>query len=68
MFDSLDEARRKLALRHYHDNNVGPHSSLGNKTPAQARRTLEQFEASAPDALAQTDDQEYENQTRGLSL
>ena len=45
-----------------------PHSSLGNKTPAQARRALEQFEGSAHDALAQTDDEEYEIQTRKLSL
>ncbi|MFT5868624.1 MAG: putative transposase, partial [Paracoccaceae bacterium] len=32
------------------------------------RRALQQFEGSAHDALAQTDDEEYENQTRGLSL
>jgi hypothetical protein len=41
---------------------------LGKQTPTQARRTLEQFEGSAPDALAQTNDDEYENQTRRLSL
>lgn len=68
MFDSLDDARRKLALWRYDYNNVRPHSSLGNQTPAEARRTLEQFEGSAPGALAQTDDEEYENQTRRLSL
>jgi putative transposase len=68
MFDSLDDARRKLALWRYDYNNIRPHSSLGNKTPAEARRTLEQFEGSAPDALAHTDDEEYENQTRKLSL
>ena len=44
------------------------HSSLGNQTPAEARRALEQFEDSAHDALAQTDDEEYEIQTRKLSL
>ena len=65
---SLDDARRKLALWRYDYNNVRPHSSLGNQTPAEARRTLEQFEGSAPGALAQTDDEEYENQTRRLSL
>ena len=54
MFDSLDDARRKLALWRYDYNNVRPHSSLGNQTPAEARRAHEQFEGSAPDALAQT--------------
>ncbi len=68
MFDSLGDARRKLALWRYDYNHVRPHSSLGNQTPAEARRSLEQFEGSAPDALAQTKDQEYEGQTRKLSL
>ena len=68
MFDSLDDARRKLALWRYDYNQVRPHSSLGNQTPAEARRALEQFEGSAPGALAQTDDDQYENQTRRLSL
>ena len=47
----------KLALWRYDYNNVRPHSSLGNQTPAEARR-----------ALAQNDDEEYEIQTRKLSL
>ena len=68
MFDSLDDARRKLALWRYDYNNVRPHSSLGNKTPAEARRALEQFEDSAPGAFAQTQTEECENQTRRLSL
>jgi putative transposase len=68
MFDSLDDARRKLALWRYDFNNIRPHSSLGNQTPTQAGRTLEQFEGSAPDPLAQTNDDEYETQTRRLSL
>lgn len=68
MFDSLEDARRKLALWRYDYNNVRPHSSLGNQTPAEARRTLEQFEGSAPGALAQPDNDEYENQTSKLSL
>ena len=68
MFDSLEDARRKLALWRYDYNNVRPHSSLGNQTPAEARRTPELNEGSAPGALAQTDDEEYENQTRRLSL
>ena len=68
MFNSLDNARRKLALWRYGYNNVRLHSSLSNQTPAQARRRLEQFAGSAPDALAQTNDDEYENQIRKLSL
>ena len=59
MFDSLEDARRKLALWRYDYNHVRPHSSLANQTPAEARRTLEQFESSAPDVLAQIDDEEY---------
>ena len=51
--DSLDDARRKLALWRYDYNAVRPHSSLGNQTPLQSRRTLEQFEGSAPGAIAQ---------------
>ncbi|WP_390910992.1 IS3 family transposase [Pseudosulfitobacter sp. SM2401] len=68
IFDTLDDARRKLALWRYDYNQVRPHSSLGNKTPTEARRALEQLEGSAHDALAQTDDEEYEIQTRKLSL
>ena len=68
MFDSLEDARRKLALWRYDYNNVRPHSSLGDQTPAEARRTLEQFEGSAPGPLAQPETQDYENQTRRLSL
>jgi putative transposase len=68
LFETLDDARRKLALLRYGYNNVRPHSSLKNQTPAEARRGLEYFEGSAHEALAQTDDQEYEIQTRKLSL
>lgn len=68
MFDSLDDARQKLALWRYGYNNVRHHSSLGNQTPAEARRTLELFEGPAPGALAQTNDEKYENQIRRLSL
>ena len=80
MFESLDDARRKLALWRYDDNNphgtllrnarravVRPHSPLNNQTPTEARRTLEHFEGSAPGALAQSNDEDYENQTRRLS-
>ncbi|CUH77244.1 putative transposase OrfB [Tritonibacter multivorans] len=68
IFDSLDDARKKLAVWRYDYNTVRPHSSLANQTPRQARRALEQFEGSAPGALAQTETQDYENQTRRLSL
>ena len=66
IFDSLADARRKLALWRYDYNNVRPHSSLGNKTPSDARRALEQSEGSAPGALAQPETDHY--QPHGLSL
>ncbi|MEC7795283.1 MAG: IS3 family transposase [Pseudomonadota bacterium] len=68
IFDTLGDARRKLALWRYDYNAVRPHSSLGNQTPLQARRALEQFEGSAPGALAQSETHDYQNQTRRLSL
>ena len=68
LFDSLEDARRKLALWRYDYNNVRPHSSLKNRSPADARRTLELFEGSAPGALAQSEPKDYEIQTRRLSL
>ena len=67
IFYTLDDARRILALWRYDYKNVRPRSSLGNQTPAEARRALEQFEGPAQDALAQTDDEECEIQTRKLS-
>jgi putative transposase len=66
IFDSLADTRRKLALWRYDDNNVRPHSSLGNKTPTEARRALEQSEGSAPAALATPETDHY--QPQGLSL
>jgi putative transposase len=66
LFDTLDDARRKLALWRYDYNNVRPHSSLANQTPTQARRALEQSEGSAHDALAQHETDDY--QPRRLSL
>ena len=68
IFDTLDDARRKLALWRYDYNTVRPHSSLRNKTPAEARRTLEQFEGSAPGARAKPETDDYQNQTRRLSV
>ena len=55
IFETLDDARRKLALWRYDYNNVRPHSSLRKQTPAEARRALEQFEGTAHDALAQNE-------------
>ncbi|MBZ4024151.1 IS3 family transposase [Rhodobacter sp. TJ_12] len=66
IFDSLADARRTLALWRYDYNHVRPHSSLGNQTPAEARRALEQSEGSALGALAQPEPDHY--QPQGLSL
>ena len=60
IFDNLADARQKLALWRYDYNNVRPHSSLGNKTPAEARRALEQLERTAPGALAQPETDDYQ--------
>lgn len=68
IFDTLDDARRKLALWRYDYNAVRPHSSLGDQTLLEARRTLEQCEGSAPGALAQNDRTDYPSQTRRLLL
>lgn len=57
-----------MALWRYDYNHVRPHSSLKNQTPAEARRALEQFEGSAHTALAQTETEEYEIQTRKLYI
>ena len=68
IFDSINEARRNLALWRYDYNTVRPHSSLQNLTPQQARQTFEQSEGSTPDALATDPEPEYQNPTRRLSL
>ena len=49
----------KLAIWRYDYNNVRPHSSLGNQTPAEARRALEQSEGNALGALAQPETYDY---------
>jgi len=46
-------------------NNVRLHSTLGSKTPAEARRALEQSGGSAPGTLARPETDAY--QTNGLS-
>ena len=66
LFDSLPDARRKLAVWRYDYNNVRPHSSLGNRTPAQARRAFLQEGGVPPGALVPGVQHEY--QTGGLSL
>ena len=66
IFDNLADARRKLALWRYDYNNARPHSSLDNKTPAEARRTLELLDGNPPGALATPEIDHY--QTQGLSL
>ncbi|TCM12122.1 putative transposase [Novosphingobium sp. PhB165] len=66
LFDSLTDARRKLSIWRYDYNHVGPHSSLGNRTPAQARRTFVQDDSITPDALVQASVPEYS--TARLSL
>ena len=38
LFDSLADARRKLAVWRYDYNNIRPHSSLGNRTPTRLCR------------------------------
>lgn len=68
ILDTLDDVCRKLALWRYNNNAARPHSSLENKTPLEARRTLEQFEGSAPGALAQKDRPDDQSQTLSLSL
>ena len=59
IFDSLADARQKLALGRYDYNNVRPHSSLGNLTPAEARRALEHSDGTAPGALAEPETEDY---------
>ena len=66
LFDSLADARRKLAIWRYDYNHVRPHSSLGNRTPAQARRAFLHDGGVTPDALVPANADEY--QTGGLSL
>ncbi|HPY52097.1 MAG TPA: IS3 family transposase [Sedimentisphaerales bacterium] len=66
LFDSLADARRKLAVWRYDYNNVRPHSSLGNRTPAQARRTFLLNGGVTSDALVPVGQHEY--QTGRLSL
>ena len=66
LFDNLADARRKLAIWRYDYNNIRPHSSLQNRTPAQARRTVLLNEGVPAGALVPAGEPEY--QTSRLSL
>lgn len=68
LFDTLEEARRKLALWRYDYNHVRPHSSLNNQAPKQARLALELNAGSTPNGLAQSNSLSYQNRTRRFSL
>lgn len=65
VFASLADARRKLTRWRYDYNTVRPHSALDGKSPATARRALEQFDGSAHAALANRQTLRYS--TQGLS-
>jgi putative transposase len=64
--DSLADARRKRALWRYYYNYVRPHSFLGNKTPAEARRALELPDDTAPGGLATPEIDKYYTQDMSL--
>lgn len=66
VFDSLGHARKVLARWRHDYNNVRPHSSLGGRTPAQARRSPELSDGSATAALANLQPISYA--TGGLSF
>ena len=68
IFDTLNDARRKIALWRYDYNAVRPHSSLGNQTPLEARRTLALPDGSAPNALALKPSVHDQSHTGKLSL
>lgn len=66
VFDTLADARRALARWRRDYNTVRPHSSLGGRTPAEARRSPELSVGSATAALANRNPISYA--TQGLSL
>lgn len=65
---SLGDARRKLVFWRCDYDQGSSHASLGNKTPAEARRALKQFEGYARASYAHNETQKFEIQTRKLSL
>ena len=58
--------RQRASFWRYDYNNVTPHSSLGNLTPAESRRVLEQSEGSESGALAQPESDDYQQATLSL--
>ena len=62
VFASLADARQKLARWRYDYNTVRPHSALDGKSPAIARRALEQFDGSAHAVLANRQTLRYSTQ------
>jgi len=66
LFDSVANAQRKLAVWGYDYNNVGPHSSLENRRPAQARRAFQLDGDVIPGALVPVG--QHECQTGRISL
>ncbi|MBB1491257.1 transposase [Paracoccus sp. MC1854] len=68
IFDSLDNARRKPAFRRQDCNAVRPHSSLGNLTPREARRTPALPDGAAPGAPARKQPADHQSQARRRSL
>jgi putative transposase len=66
IFDSLADERRTLALWRYDYDNLRPHSSLGNNTPAEARRAFELLDGNAPGALATHGADHHQTQGRSL--
>ncbi len=59
VFQSLADARRKLAIWRHDYNTIRPHSALRGDTPQQARRTLERSEGSAYGARANSSTTSY---------
>lgn len=53
ILDRPADARRKRALWRDECHTDRTHFSLGNRTPKDARRTLQQLDSTAPGALAQ---------------
>ena len=51
IFNSLADAPQNLALWRYDDNNVWPHSSLGNQTPSERAGRLSYLTAPHPPRL-----------------
>lgn len=67
VFDSLRDARAKLARWRQDYNLVRPHSALNGQAPAHARRTFQSWGASTTGALPSPSKKGYQNQITGLS-